>query len=208
MLLGGIFSFENTTGFFWWCWKGGCESSWGLLQAEEKGWEVFFRICCTASYQRQQERQGIALQFSEILLREMIATFDVEIWTNSLWRSLGSPFCYFRGKLSYDPITVQSIQVTPRQALGTPSCAETSPFWYECTWNISFLMWMCHSLIPLPQETVTWVKMRLVWQAWLKLGKNTHQWFKIFEEDLLVSRAQKTVSYKAPLPKKKFTLGL
>lgn len=89
-----------------------------------------------------------------------------------------------------------------------PSYSQASPGDSQLCWDISVLMWMCPSLILLPQETVTWVTVRLVWQAWLKLGKNMHQWFKIFEEDLLVSRAQKTVLYKAPLPKKKFTLGL
>lgn len=89
-----------------------------------------------------------------------------------------------------------------------PSCSQASLGDSQLCWDISVLMWMCHCLTLPPQETVTWVKMRLVWQVWLKLGTNIHQWFKMFEEDLLVSRSQKTILYKAPLPKKKFTLGL
>lgn len=81
-------------------------------------------------------------------------------------------------------------------------------------WGLPAVQRHPHSDVNLPlshppaQETVTWVKTTLVWQRWLKLGTNTHQWFKIFEEDLLISRVEKTILYKAPFPQKKFTLGL
>lgn len=51
------------------------------------------------------------LQFSEILLREMITMFSVQVRINrhvseGPWKAL---FCCFRSKSSYDPITVQRI---------------------------------------------------------------------------------------------------
>lgn len=136
MLLGGIFFHLITTQAL----SGGAgrrryESTWGLPWAEEKGWAVFSTPAAQPVINDNMREKGSPkrLQFPEILLRETIATLYGSHLNEQtgLWRSLWSAFCYYRVRLSYDPITVQSIQAAPREALGTPCCAETSPFWCE-----------------------------------------------------------------------------
>lgn len=55
--------------------------AWGLPQAEEKGWAVSSTSAEQPVIKDNRIEKGLLkrLQFSEILLREMIAMFNVEV---------------------------------------------------------------------------------------------------------------------------------
>lgn len=156
--------------------EGGHGSAWGLPQAGERLGSCF-HICCSVSYQWWQEREGIAEETAVLkccLWKLPIPTASEQ---TGLWRSLGSPFCCFRGKLSYDPLTVRA-----------PTLLPDKPRRLRALLRHFGLIGTCHNLTLLAQAAVTRVKTRL---EQLKLGRNIHQWLKIFEQDLLVSKAHK-----------------
>ena len=137
MLLGGIFSFENNTGFYsGGAGRGGYNSTWGLPQAEERSWTVSFHICCAAIYQWQQQREGIAEEAA--VLHNFTQGNNCRVQcgnylneqTGGAWEAL---FATSEADSSMILSQRRASKLLPRQALGTPSCAETSLFRCELT---------------------------------------------------------------------------